>query len=80
MKKICSGLYSKFFYVIIPTLFLYFCHSAIPTSCYILNVFDYLFKICWVKMCSELFYAIIVVFMLLVDVLFLHLVTFLKVF
>jgi len=29
--------------VIIPPLFLYFCRSAIPTSCYILNVFYYLF-------------------------------------
>jgi len=34
-----GGLYAWLFYVIIPILFLYFCHSAIPTSCYIFNGF-----------------------------------------
>jgi len=32
-------LYTELFYAIIPTLFLAFCWSAIPTSCYIFNVF-----------------------------------------
>ena len=36
IKVPVEGLYNKLFYVIIPTLFLYFCHSAIPTSCYVI--------------------------------------------
>ena len=33
------GLYTKLFYAIIPPLFLCFCLTAIPTSCYIFGVF-----------------------------------------
>ena len=35
------ALYTELFQAIIPTLFPYFFHSAIPTSHYIFNVFFY---------------------------------------
>jgi len=36
-KDPCRG--AVYLFYVIPPLFLYFCRSAIPTSCYILNVF-----------------------------------------
>ena len=42
-KDSCRGLYTWLFHVIILPCFCNFCCSAIPTSCYILNVFYYLF-------------------------------------
>jgi len=42
MKIYIGGLYTEVFYAVIPTSVPYFLCSAIPTSCYIFNVFSLL--------------------------------------